>query len=112
MPINEDQSPTFLLVGDALVALRHASDGETLLTAALENGLYLLELLGGNHQDHADSHIEGAQHLFLRNIADFLQVLKDGEHWPGVDLHDRTRAFGQYPRQVFRDSAASNVSHG
>ena len=52
-----------------------------------------------------DTHVEGAQHLLLRDVADLLHVLEDGRHGPGVDFDDGAGALGQRSRQVLGDAA-------
>src|SRR5271165_7413146 len=55
----------WLLVGDAAIAFDDAADGVALFAAAFQDGLRLLELLGGHNLDHADAHVEGAHHFVL-----------------------------------------------
>ena len=43
------------------------------------NGLRFFEFRGRHHEQHAESHVEGAQHFFLRHVPKLLQVLKDRE---------------------------------
>src|SRR5271157_1408089 len=105
------QSPA-LLVRHPLLALHDAADGVASLAATLQDKLRLLELLRRHDQDHADAHVEGAQHLVAGHIADLLQVLEDGWHRPGVDLDDRSHALGQHARKVLGEAAAGDVRHG
>src|SRR5664280_3391612 len=94
------RTATCLLVGNSFFALHDAADGVAFLAATLQYGLHLLKLVRGHDQDHADPHVEGAQHLVLGNVADLLQVFEDGRHRPGVDLDDRADALGQSAWQV------------
>src|SRR5690606_6619105 len=56
--------------------------------------------------------VEGAQHLRVRDVALLLQPLEDRRTFPGIEIDDRLSAFGQNPRQVLDDAAASDVGDG
>src|SRR6516164_1177207 len=101
-----------LLVRDPPFAFYDAADSVALLATTFEDGLCLLELLGGNHQHHADAHVEGAHHVVVRNVPDGLQVTEDGENGPGVDFDNGSRSFGKHAREVLGNASPANVSHG
>ncbi len=58
-----------LVVDDFALALDDAADGVSFFTHAFEHCLGFLEFRQGDDRQHAQAHVEGAQHLFLRNIA-------------------------------------------
>jgi len=54
------------------------------------------------------AHIEGAEHLFLGDVAEFLQMLKMGRTGKCEFDHGRG-AFGQHSRQILVDAAAGDM---
>src|SRR5271167_1440956 len=68
------------------LALDDAADAVEFFSGALQQRLRLLEFLGGNHDQHTEAHIEGAKHLLLRHVAEFLQMFEDGQHRPGAEF--------------------------
>src|ERR1043166_4396777 len=78
LPIYGNFARDFVLrVDDLTVALHDAADGVTLFPGALQDALYLGKLLGRDDEDHPNSHVERAEHLVLRNIAEVLQMGED-----------------------------------
>src|SRR5712671_2997904 len=75
-----------LRVGDFALALYDAADGIGPFAGAIDQGLCLLEFLERNDEQHANTHVEGAHHLVVLNIAELLQMLEDGQNGPGSDL--------------------------
>ena len=71
-----------------------------------------LEFLGGNHDQHTQAHVEGAEHFFFSDIAERLEMFEDGQDWPSAKLDHGGSAFGQDARQVLGDAAAGNVREG
>ena len=82
-----------LCVNHLPVALHNPSHGVGFFPGAIEHGLRFLELLGGNHQQHAESHVKGAEHFVARYIAQLLQMLEDGQYRPGAGFDDGRRQF-------------------
>jgi len=91
------------------IALDDPADGEGLFADALQYGLRFLEFCRGDDQQHAQAHVEGAQHLVLRNVAQLLQVLEQGQHRPGAEFDDGCGSPRQHARQILSDAAAGNV---
>src|SRR5204863_9713631 len=60
---------TELRVHHFAITLNHATDDVTLLACALDHAFHLLVFVCGDHENHADSHVDGAHHLFLRDVA-------------------------------------------
>ncbi len=58
-----------LVVGDPAFAADDATDDVVAFVGAVEDGLRLLHLFGGDYDDEADAHVEGAEHLVLGYVA-------------------------------------------
>src|SRR6266851_676995 len=89
-----------------------AADAVEFFSGALQQRLRFLEFFGGNHDQHTEAHIEGAEHFFFSDVAEFLQMFKDGQDRPGTQLDHGRRAFGQHTGQVLGDATASNMRQG
>ena len=72
-----------------------ASDDGVALVGAVEDGLYLLDLLGGDDGDEADAHVEGAEHLVFGDVAEVLQVLEERGDFPGGEFDVGVEAAGR-----------------
>src|SRR5438105_1555794 len=94
------------------LAADDAADDVSFFSRAVEDGLYFLEFFRRNHQHQTDSHVEHAQHLVLRDVAQLPQMLKNRQHRPATQLDSSRGAARQHSRQVFCDAAASDVRHG
>jgi len=95
----------------ALVSLGDAADDVKLLFGTIEERLRFAELVSGHDDDESDTHVEGAKHLVLGNVAERSKVFEDWQHRPGTKLDLSGSAARQDARQVFGDAAASDVSH-
>src|SRR5262249_8551809 len=98
-------------VSDFAIALHDAANEKTFLTTFLNERLHLLVFFGRHDQDHAEAHVEGAQHFVRGNIADFLHVSEDRRDRPGAEFHDGGRAPGQHAGKIVCNSAAGDVGH-
>ena len=58
-----------LVVGNPAFAADDAADDVVAFVGAVENGLRLFHLFGGDDDDEADAHVEGAEHLVLGYVA-------------------------------------------
>ena len=96
---------------DPLFAFDDAADDVELFFGAIEERFGAREFSGGDGGDEADTHVEGAHHLFLRDLAEVAEVLEDRQDGPGANLDLRAGVFGQDAGQVFRDAAAGDVGH-
>ena len=94
------------------VALDDAADHVRFFADALEDALNLLEFLGRDHQQHADTHVEGAHHLRGFNVAEFPQMLEDRQDGPCPHFDERAGSFGQHAGQIFGHASAGDVGHG
>src|SRR5581483_1906136 len=115
--VDERLAPTikkqqFLAVGDFAFALYDSPNGVIFLADTLQHRLGLLEFRGRHYQQHAHSHVEGAQHLFLRDISQLLQMFEDRKYGPGSQLDHRGRTARQHPWQVLGNPAAGDVGQG
>src|SRR3984893_8940331 len=86
-----------------------AADAVKFFSGAFQQRLRLLEFLGGNHDQHTEPHIEGAEHFFFSDVAEFLQMFKNGQNRPGPEFDHSRRAFRQHSGQVLGDATAGNV---
>src|SRR6202140_4012593 len=91
------------------ITLDDAADAVEFFSGALQQRLGFLEFLGRNHDQHTEAHIEGAEHFFFSDVAEFLQMFKNGQNRPGTEFDHSRRAFGQHWGQVLGDAAAGNV---
>src|SRR3954447_25402249 len=66
-----------LAVENLLFALHNPPDCETFFPGALEDSLHALELLRRDDQHHADTHVEGAEHFCVGDVAELLQMAED-----------------------------------
>src|SRR5215467_5376797 len=98
-----------LAITDFALALNNSSYGVVLLARAITYGFGLFKFLCGNDKQHADAHVEGAQHFVLRNVTERLQVSKDGQHGPRSELDHGSRPAGQNARKIFGDASAGDV---
>jgi len=71
---------------DFTLAFYDAADAVKFFSGALEQSLRFLELLGRNHDQHTEAHVESAEHFFLGDVAQFLQMFKDGQNRPTAKL--------------------------
>ena len=62
----------------------HGADDEARLAPALEGVLDVVEVLGGDDHDHADAHVEGAEHLVVADAAALLDQPEERRHLPGA----------------------------
>ena len=79
--------------------------------ARLRTALAFLTVSAGHDDDEADAHVEGAQHLVLRDVAEVLQVLEEGRDGPSGEIDDGAHALGQDAGEVLGDAAAGDVGH-
>src|SRR5467141_992326 len=97
---------------DLAIAFNNAADAVEFFSGTLQQRLRFLKFLGGNHDQHAQAHIEGAKHFFLGDVAQFLEVLKDGKDRPGAEFNHGGRALGQHSGQVLGDATARDIRQG
>ncbi len=62
-----------------------------------------------HHQDHADPHVEGPEHLVVVDPPLRLEVVEDRRHRPGPDVDARRDAAGQDAGNVVGEAAAGDV---
>src|SRR6266540_6912324 len=61
------------------------------------------------NNDHANSHVEGAEHFAFLDLPPALKQLKHGKHRPRTSLDFRARPLRQNPRDVLQQSAAGDM---
>src|SRR5829696_3775688 len=67
---------------------------------------------GGVHrQDHADAHVEDAEHLLGLDLSRLLEIVEEAGHRPAPDADQRVGLRRHDARQVVRDAAARDVGH-
>src|SRR5690606_8659645 len=98
--------------GSSIAGFANAADLEGTTVEALQDGQRFAGVCRRHADDHAHAAVEGAQHLRVRDVALLLQPLEDRRTFPGIQIDDRLSAFGQNPRQVLDDAAASDVGDG
>src|SRR5262249_37075847 len=64
------------------------------------------------HDDHAEAHVEHAQHLLEWNTATLLQHREDGRYLPTTPVEFHGYGLRQDARQVTGNTAAGDVRHG
>src|SRR5690606_1273058 len=95
--------------GDAAVAAAHLSDDDRLLTMLAQTLHGFVRVLGGNTDRHADTAIERAIHLRIRDVAGLLQPIEYRRPLPSLSAQDRLEPVGQNARNVLDEPAASDV---
>src|ERR1035438_1799876 len=104
------RSPERTLTEDYFaVAFDDSADTIEFFSGSLQQRLRLLELLGRDHDQHSETHVEGAEHLFLGYVAESLQMFKDGKNGPGAKFDHGRCALGENPGQVLGDAAPGDV---
>lgn len=85
--------------------MRHATDAGGVRDGSLEFG----GVFCGTNDDHADAHVEGAEHLFIGNVAEALHKAEDGRFGPRAAAYFDRDAFGENARDVLEKAAARDV---
>ena len=98
-------------VDDLAVSLDRPADDAEFLSCPVKHRFCAPELVRRHHCNQSDTHVEGAQHLFLLDAAQLLQMGEDGRRRPGAGLNHGGDGLGQYAGQVFGNAAAGNVGH-
>jgi len=99
-----------LAVGDAGAGFAvDAADDDGAFIHAGQGEAGLLEQVGGDDGDHADAHVEGAEHLVGFQFAEPLQVSEERWWVPGGEIDLSGEAAGKDARQVFGEAAAGDV---
>src|SRR5487761_1386726 len=62
-----------------------------------------------HHQDHAQAHVEGAQHLVVGDLASLAYESEGRRLDPGFALEAGTKTIGQASRQVAEDASTCDV---
>ncbi len=62
-----------------------------------------------HHHNHAQAHVEGAQHLVVRDSASLAHEPEDRWLDPRFSLEPRAEAFGQAPREVAENASSGDV---
>ena len=96
---------------DSLLALLDLTDDISVLARFLEGGKRLVRILLGDDGNHADAHIEGVEHVVLRDVSDLLDLLKDRQHPNLASVDDRFGAGVERARNVFIKTAAGDVDN-
>jgi hypothetical protein len=93
----------------ALAALDDFPDNLHLFAHSRHDLAQRLGLVGGDHDDHSDTAVEGAVHLGRGDVAGLLEPTEYGRRDPmgGIDACGGT--FRQHARQVFGQAAAGDV---
>src|SRR5881396_3895547 len=91
------------------IALNHASDLITLLTALAQVQFYQRSISYLANDHHSDAHVKGAIHLRFRHAPNFLHQREDWQYWPTVLEDLDGRSFRQDARNIVDESAACNV---
>jgi len=78
---------------------------------SVENGFGFFDLFGGDDDDEADAHVEGAEHLVLGYVAQMLQVLEEGWDGPAGEVDYGAHALRNDAGEIFCDAAAGDVGH-
>src|SRR6185436_2469308 len=91
---------------------RNPPDDEAALAAVVaQDGKHLRLVPCIAADDHADAHVERAQHLVVAHAAAPLEEGEDRRHAPRALRNRGARALGQDPRQVLGDPTARDVRH-
>ena len=77
----------------------------------VEDGFGLLDLFGGDYDDEADAHVEGAEHFVLLDVAQVLEVFEERWDCPGGEVNDCAHALGDDAGKIFGDASAGDVGH-
>ena len=88
-----------------------SNDASTVATA---RGKFIDERLGviaTGDDDQTNSHIEGPQHVLIRDAAALLQPPEDRRHFPRGPVYDRRGAVRKDPWQVVGDTTAGDMRH-
>ena len=96
---------------DSLLALLDLTDDISVLARFLEGGKRLVRILLRNDGNHADAHIEGVEHVVLRDVSDLLDLLKDRQHPNLASVDERFGAGVERARNVFIKTAAGDVDN-
>ena len=94
-----------------VIAFDYAPNDVELFFGAVEEVFGSGELFCRDGGDESDTHVECAQHLGLRDLAEGAQMFEDGQRRPGADLDLRGAVLGQDTGQVLSDSATGDVGH-
>src|SRR5580692_7342276 len=94
---------------DFAIAFDDPPDAVKFFSGTLQQCLCFLEFLGRDYDQHSEAHIKSPEHFFLGDIAEFLQMFKDGQNRPRAELNHGRRTFGQHSGQILGDAAAGNV---
>ena len=76
---------------------------------AVEDGFGLLYFFGGDDDDEADTHVEGAEHLVLGYVAEVLQVFEENPTAYMVMRFERGQSLERWLKD--RKSTRLNSSH-
>src|SRR5262245_45656257 len=91
------------------VPINDLADDVKLLADAIELVFEELHGFGADDDDHAYAQVKGAQHVFARHGADFPQQVEDRQGGPAPFIERHVDVGGQDARDVFDQSAASDV---
>jgi hypothetical protein len=92
-----------------LAVLDFANDPEPFPCSG-EQTCHAAELPLRHNQDHADSHVEGAEQVRLRHISQCADQIENRQNWPTPQPDYRTRGRREYARGVVGDSAAGDMN--
>ena len=88
------------------------TDVPCVLAFRLEQGQRLLQLVGGQGDDHADAAVEGAIHFVTGDVASLLQPAEHCRPLPALLVDHRLGVGGQDTGDVLPEATAGDVGQG
>ena len=77
----------------------------------VEDCLGLFYFFGGDNGDETDTHVEGAEHFVVLDVAEVLEVFEEGWNDPRCSVDDGAHSFGDDAGEVLGDPAAGDMGH-
>ena len=95
-----------------MLAFLNLADHFSLFPTGAENLHRFVRVFFFDDNAHADAHVEGVEHIPLRNIANLLNQLENRQYIHRIPVDNSLESLWNRPRNVFIESASGDVGNG
>ena len=96
---------------DLFATLFHFTNHIGILASFFKNLQRFVCILAGNDGNHADAHVEGVEHIVLRNLSYLLDFLEDRQYAHAVSFYNSLGSVVECARDIFIETAAGYMNN-